>query len=291
MQQPTVEMLWEATDPAHALLTRFGFPDAAVAGSWVVDLVAEHWGLTVERCDRIFISSWKALAWVFVDGAPFIVKWSASPARFAALREAASITNWLHERDVPVAVPMPTTDGASLVEVVTPGRRGLRARFHLQGSRFLIGMLPVLPGELLDIDNERHVVHAGEMLAAVHVALARYPSGRRRNLDEQLIHNDFRSANVLHDGTRITGVLDLEEAKIGSRVADVAKAAVMLGTKYRNWVPTRPEVRRHFVESYSARLPLTPADRRELERRMTAVLAARWWASHAADGPPPTSDP
>ena len=46
------------------------------------------------------------------------------------------------------------------------------------------------------------------------------PPHRRRPVDpkEQLVHNDFRSANVLHDGTGITAVLDFEEVAYRSRL-------------------------------------------------------------------------
>lgn len=79
------------------------------------------------------------------------------------------------------------------------------------------------------------------MMATLHEAMAAYPfridagpSARH----EQLVHNEFRSANLLHDGTRITAVLDFEEVTYRPRVADLAKASVLLGTRYRDWSPT-----------------------------------------------------
>jgi homoserine kinase type II len=139
----------------------------------------------------------------------------------------------------------------------------------------------VLDGQLLDVDDHHQVVEAGRMLAAVHDALATYAGpvdGLRRTADRQLVHNDFRSANLLHDGATISGVLDLEEITYDTRVGDLAKAAVMLGTRYRNWAPTSAEVRAVFIESYSTCSRLTSEDHRELDARMSSVLAAKWWA-------------
>ena len=145
----------------------------------------------------------------------------------------------------------------------------------------MVGVLPVVDGNLLDVGDHHQVAQAGRMLAAVHDALAAYKGpveGRRRSGNDQLVHNDFRSANLLHDGAKISAVLDLEEITYDTRVADLAKAAVMLGTQYRDWSPTRADVRTAFINSYSTCFPLTPEDHRELDARISAVLAAKWWA-------------
>ena len=113
-----------------------------------------------------------------------------------------------------------------------------------------------------------------------HDALAAYPhpvAGRRPDSGTQLVHNDFRSANLLHDGTKISAVLDLEEITFDTRVADLAKAAVMLATRYRDWAPTSADVRSAFIDSYAATFPLSSAHRRELDSKIAAVVAAKWW--------------
>ena len=71
--------------------------------------------------------------------------------------------------------------------------------------------------------------------------------------------------------------MDLEEITYDTRVADLAKAAVMLGTRYRDWAPTTVEVRTTFIDSYSSCFRLTPQDRRELDTKVSEVLAAKWW--------------
>ena len=98
--------------------------------------------------------------------------------------------------------------------------------------------------------------------------------GRGRGGLKQLVHNDFRSANVLHDGTAISAVLDFEEITYETRAADIAKAAVLLATRYRDWGPTSESVRAAFVSAYSdhARDPLTTSERHEIDARMTALL-------------------
>ncbi len=260
-------MLWERADPGDALTSRFGFPSAVAAATWVTETLDARWGIAVDRCDELVISGWNAMAWCTAGDRRLIAKWSAVPMRFGRLRDAASVTVWLEACGIPVAAPISAIDGRRLTE--EPGRH------------FLLGVLPVLDGHLLDVGDERHVVDAGEMLAAVHDALAAYPEpveGRRRSGKDQLVHNDFRSANVLHDGVGITGVLDLEDITFDTRLADLAKAAVLLATRYRDWAPTAADVRATFIHSYASCVPLTAQDHRELDARMTAVLAANGWA-------------
>ena len=118
------------------------------------------------------------------------------------------------------------------------------------------------------------------MLATLHDAMAAYPhsidggpSGRR----EQLVHNDFRSANLLHDGTSITAVLDFEDVTYRTRVADLAKATVLLGTRFHDWGPTTQLVRETFVEAYCDQAPLTNAEQNQLQSGIDAVMKGLGW--------------
>ena len=277
---PPVTMLWESVDALDALKKRFGFTHAAAAADWVSDTLAARWGITVDHCDRIVISAWNAMAWLTDGERRLIAKWSAVPQLFARLRDASSVTAWLHAMDLPVALPIPAIDGLSLVEVGNSARGRLRSRLPLPGSRFLVGVLPVLDGQLLDVEDHEQVADAGRMLAAVHEAMATYPepvNGRTPRSGEHLVHNDFRSANVLHDAATVTGVLDLEEIKHDSNLADLAKAAVMLGCRYHDWAPTSADVRHDFVSAYSTHLPLTTAQRHELDSRIAVDLKDRGW--------------
>lgn len=278
-------MLWEPVDANERLVERFGFHDPASAVEWVVDSLQQHWRMDVTRCDRLVISAWNVMAWVTVDGRRLIAKWSALPHRFAHLVHAARVARWLGSRGIPAAAPIAATDGRLLVEVGSAGMDGLRSRLPLRRNRFLVGVFPVLEGDLLDVDDSAQVDDAGRMLAAVHEQLAAYPErvGRRRpRAHQQLVHNDFRSANVLHDGARISAVLDLEEITYATRVADIAKSSVLLGTRYRDWGPTSEEVRAAYVAAYNdgARAPLTSAETQELEVRTAAVLSSMGWIQH-----------
>lgn len=278
--QPSVSMLWESTDPNDVLKERFGFESVVDVTTWLAETLPVVWGIAVGHLDRVVISGWNAMAWIAADDRHLIVKWSALPTVFPRLVDASAVTVWLDQHEIPVASPIASLDGRRLVEVGNDAGGHLRSGLREPDSRFLVGVLPVRDGTLLDVSDHRQVVDAGEMLAALHETLDAYPGavgGRLPSAGEQLVHNDFRSANILHDGSRISAVLDLEEITFGKRVADLAKAAVMLGAQYRDWAPTPVEVRIAFIDSYSTRCPLTAEERHELTSEMTKVLAAKWW--------------
>jgi homoserine kinase type II len=276
-------MLWESVDPTEQLARRFGFRDSASVAEWVADALQRRWELDVTSCDRVVISDWNVMAWVMANERRLIAKWSALPQRFARLGDSARIVSWLDSRGIPVAAPIPAADGRLLVEFDNDAKGRVKSRLPLPESRFLLGVLPAIEGDLLDLNDPVQVTDAGQMLAAVHEALASYPhqvGGRRSEGQEQLVHNDFRSANVLHNGTRITAVLDLEEVTYDTRVADLAKAAVLLGTRYRDWGPTSEGAREAFVAAYTehTQAALTTAEQQELEARIAAVLGRMGWA-------------
>ena len=54
---------------------------------------------------------------------------------------------------------------------------------------------------------------------------------RASDLDDQtqLVHNDFRAANILTRNSRTTGVLDFDDVAIDHRVSDLAKAKRLSG--------------------------------------------------------------
>lgn len=281
--RPRIEMLWEAVDPDLELTARFGFRDGPAAAAWTADVLGRHWGLDVTRCDRLVISGRNAMAWIEAGGRPLVAKWSSAPPRFSRLRAAADVVAWLDTGTVPVAAPIPATDGRLLVELGNDTRGRLRSQLPLTGNRFLVGVLPVVTGALLDVDDPGQVAEAGRMLATLHRTLAAYPGpvpGRRRGAAAQLVHNDFRSANLIHDGSRIAAVLDFEELAHAPRVADLAKASVLLATRFRDWGPTSPEVRGAFVRAYAGEVgdPSTAAEHRDLGARTDALLASFGWA-------------
>lgn len=276
-------MLWETADPRRELMQRFGFRSGALAAEWVAEVLERYWDLAVRGCDRLVISDRNVMAWVTVGDHSLVAKWSSLPERFSHLEDAAGVVAWLDTQAVPVAAPISATDGRLLVEVGNDASAQSRSRLPLPGSRFLFGVLPVVAGELLDTDDPEHVEDAGQMLATIHDALACYPgriAGRGRVANGQIIHNDFRSANIIHDGTRISAVLDFEEIAFDTRVADIAKSAVLLATRYRDWGPTDKRVRDAYVDAYDGhvRVSLTDVERAELNVRIDGLLAAFGWA-------------
>lgn len=283
---PALSMLWESEDPAEQLTRRFGFRDVSAAAEWVGEVLERHWDLEVTGCDRLVISAWNAMAWITVGDRRLIAKWSAMPNLFGRLHDIARVVNWLDARDIPVAAQIPAADGRLLVGVGNGAKGRLRSRLPTPGSRFLVGVLPVVDGDLLDVEDSAQVEDAGVMLARVHEALASYPDlvgGHRPHTQEQLVHNDFRSANILYDQTRITAVLDHEELTYDRRVADLAKAAVMLGTRYRNWAPSEAGVREAFIAAYSrqAQVPFTSLERDLLADHTTQNMNKPYWSWHS----------
>jgi homoserine kinase type II len=257
-------MLWESTDPAEALARRFGFADASSAVGWLGGALSDKWAIAVDDCDRLVISAGNLLAWITTGDRRLIAKWSVFPSLFQRLADTAALTTWLAAGGIPVAAPIPASDGRLRVEL----------------NNISLGVFPVIDGDLLDVDDPAQVTEAGRMLAMLHAALAAYPhriDGGSPTRDDQLVHNDFRSANILHDGTNITAVLDFEEVTYRTRVADLAKATVLLGTRYRNWGPTSQLVRDAFVAAYRERSPLTGAEQNELQRSITAVANDLDW--------------
>ena len=114
--------------------------------------------------------------------------------------------------------------------------------FASNSTNISLGVFPVIDGDFLDVGDPAQVTEAGQTLAMLHDALAAYPyridSGSSDSTRASSSTTTFGPTNILHDGTNITAVLDFEEVTYRTRVADLAKATVLLGTRYRNWCPT-----------------------------------------------------
>jgi homoserine kinase type II len=250
---PSLSMLWESADPAEALAQRFRFESPTAVVGWLSGVLAQHWDLALSSCERLVISSGNIMAWITVGERRMIAKWSMHTPVFARLAAIARLTHWLDRRGVPVSAPQPARDG----------------RLQLELDGFSLALQNVVPGELLDVADDAQVQAAGEMLATLHTELAAYPdvipTEESLRSGTQLVGNDFRSANILWAGGRISAVLDLEEARYERRVDDLAKAAVLLGTRYHDWVPTPPDARDAFVAAYQAAHPLTAEELDEVQ--------------------------
>lgn len=258
-------MLWESVDSAAALTSRFSFTGRASAATWIAETLEEGWALPFDSCDRLVISASKLLAWLTVDGKRLVAKIAVDPTLFSRLADVDSLTAWLHEEGLPVAAPIAATDG----------------RIRVERDGYSLGLYPVVAGELLDVDDPDQVVIAGRTLAALHQALTAYPrpfAGGRPLEGQQLVHGDFRSANILQDSAGITAILDLDDASYRGRAAELAQSAVLLGTRYNDWQPTSPATRQAYVSAYNAVSPLTHAQWDEFDRGVTAVCKHFGWS-------------
>ena len=289
------EMLWERTDADVELGRRFGFPSADAAADWAVRVLAEDYELGLESLDRMVISAHNVMFWVTArDAGRLLIKVCRLAAAHDSLAARAALVRWLSGRGLPVAPPLPTVAGDH--QLLRDGRS--------------LGIQPVLSGELLDGGDLEQVRAAGEMRAsrpehgadgpdAARLEPARPVAGggpgvpgapaelrsrleqRARDLPElprQPVHADYRGANILTHGVTITGLLDFEEARLDTAVADLARAVCLLGTWYHDWKPLSPEAQAAFLDGYTARRPLTGAEQACLPVIIgRSMLGLGWW--------------
>lgn len=284
---PVLEMLWEAHDPQQMLDVRFGFSDGWAAGRWVADTLDEHWGIRIDWCERIVMSAGSALAWVAAPSGRLLAKWSVVPERFSHLAEMARLTRWLDGRGLPVSAPVPARDGRLQVEVdgvsmglqrviegdlldtADPGqvRAAGAVLAQLQDALAAYPYADRIPGSavaskpLTERVNGWLDTRAGHLPAAARDALRRLVADAPPDpLPRQLVHFDFRSANILCAGGEVTAIIDFEQARHDHRLVELARAAILLGTRYHHWGPIPGEVRTEFLAGYQAVHPLTPAE-------------------------------
>lgn len=288
---PVVDMLWEDEDPQSVIQSRFGFEDAEQAGNWIKETVRTQWELDIRSCDRIAISDRNALGWLDAPSKTYVAKWSIAGDRFTHLGTLARVVAWLGKQGVPVSAPIPASNGRVQLEIdnvslalqkkingtildVSESSQvraagATLARVHetlaaypesLQSPTLHPpqGTLSSLVRGWLDGDRSRVPTAA---LQALEEAI---DSGLDDALPTQILHGDFRRTNILWSGTEVSGVLDFDEARIGPRIDELARSAVLLGTQYRDWNPVSAEVRSNFLDGYRSVSALTPAE-------------ARWW--------------
>jgi homoserine kinase type II len=286
-QAPVLEMLWEAEDPRDTLDGRFGFRDGESAGRWVAAILDEHWDVRIRSCERIVMSGGNALAWVATPSDRLLAKWSVVPECFPQLAETARLTSWLHGRGLPVSAPVPARDGRLQVEAdrVSIGLQreivgDLLDTADLHQVRAAGAVLARLQDALAaypDTDQIPALAVASTSLTARvtdwldsradHLPMAARDTLRRLvtaappdRLPRQLVHFDFRSANILCARGEVAAIIDFEEARYDHRLVELARSAVILGTRYHNWGPVSAAVRAAFVAGYESVRPLTPAE-------------------------------
>ncbi|MBF4607470.1 phosphotransferase [Curtobacterium sp. VKM Ac-1393] len=280
----TLEMLWERADPSQVLRDRFGFTDAAAAEDWVVRTLERWWGVRVDACERIVMSDHNALAWISTAGGRMLLKWSIAPEGFERLAFAADLTAWLGERGLPVSAPVPTLDGRVQLEhdgvsmglqhVIDGTLLDVRdvAQVHAAGATLArihdalrdspdraraVGVRPP-PTPLrqqiagwLD-GTPAHVPDRARV--ALRRLLAAAPSDE---LPVQIVHGDYRAANVLCADPDVVAVIDFEDLRLDHRIVELARSAVLLGTLFHDWGPVPAAVHRQLLDGYRSVSALT----------------------------------
>lgn len=281
-------MLWESDDAATVLRDRFGFVDDGAVHEWLTT-VGRRWDVEILACRRIVMSDHNALAWLTTSAGDLLAKWSVAAERFERLSEIADLTWWLGEQGAPVSAPIRTTagstservDGALVtlqrvivgehLDVANPAQveaaGAVLARLHDDLARCpraerLRQQSPVTGATLvervtswLDVDRP-HI--PGNLRSHLRGLLRAVPD---EPLPTQLVHGDYRAANILCADNQVAAVIDLEEARFDQPVAELARSAVMLGTLFRDWGPVSPRVRKDFLAGYESHRSLSEAER------------------------------
>lgn len=242
-------MLWETVDAEQALRERFGLRGRADATRLLTARLAEHWGLSVQALPRLTLSDHNAIAWVSSDHGPLVVKVSSAQDRFALLAASTRLLTELAARGIPVPAPLPSRDGPVRLEVDGPS------------GPLSLAVLAEIPGDWLDVSDRDpgRVPAASDRLAELLTGL---PAPED---PPQLIHGDFRAANLLVRDSGIAAVLDFDDVRLDHRIADLAQAATYLATRFRGWGPTPLSARAALRAGYETVRPLDPLGSRWFE--------------------------
>ena len=283
--QPT--MLWESTDPQVTLTQRFHFATAAAAQQWLVAAVADTYGIIVTSVDRLAMSSYNLIAWLTTNKGPLLAKCCAFADAHQHLLKCGELVQWLAQAGLPVSPPLVSTTGAVQnrcdhlsisVQRVIAGElleptdteqahaTGVTlAQLHQALASYPQAALFTSPVPIPALSTAVAERVTQEMAALTDTALV---EGSKRLLEQiqrldttllspQLVHGDYRAANLLWQAGKIAAVLDFEEVRWGNRINDLAWAAVHLGTRYHDWGPVARTVHQTFLRGYTAIEPLT----------------------------------
>lgn len=282
-----LSMLWESTAAGEALSERFGFATVDDAAAWCADALQASWGLDVASVGRVVISSQNAIVWASTDRGDVVVKWSRAAGEFARLDASTHLIRMLADRGLPVARPFSSRRGGDRAVLDGPvGALSVAVLPELRGAwldvadpaavRAAGATLAELHSALAAIEVDQALaMEPVDWRARVQAWLAESadtaaPDARSAidrlarllaaapNLEHraQLIHNDYRAANILTRGSTIVGLLDFDDVAVTHPVYDVAKASVYLGTLFTDWGPTEPAVREAFRAGYESIRPL-----------------------------------
>ncbi|AYG05491.1 phosphotransferase enzyme family protein [Gryllotalpicola protaetiae] len=281
-----VKMLWEADSPHEVLESRFGFANPGAASRWVIDALNDNWGIRADACERIVMSGRNALAWVSSESGPLLLKWSVAPERFARLAAVAQLTNGLASRGIPVSALVPALDGEIQLELggaslglqrKAPGElldvddpeQVFAAGAALARLHESLGSVPADSLPSIEAPTQPLAKRVSDWLAS---SPGHLPADGRETLQRliaaagaeplplQLVHGDYRAANILVEGGEISAILDFEEAWLDHRIVELARSSVLLGTLFHDWGPVSGEVRRQYRAGYESVRELTETE-------------------------------
>lgn len=143
----------------------------------------------------------------------------------------------LHEAGVPVPRSLGWTDDGLLVQQArsgTSGRERLRRGGPLPTGKQLTDVLDVLPAEVMDLARRRPWTEHAEHYARVIGSAVPREAGRVGELADRITeglsgdepdaptHGDFYEGQLLLDGVRVSGLLDVDTVGPGRRADDLA---------------------------------------------------------------------
>lgn len=287
-------MLWESAEPLQILAQRFRFATPEAATDWLMATVERTYGIMVTSVDRLVMSSYNLLAWLSTSEGPLLAKCCIFLPAHQRLLTAAELVVWLAQQTLPVSVPLSAQTGpeagavqvrcdhfsvgvqrimgGELLDPTEPAQAATAGRTLAQLHQALAvypqatAFTPPNPEQTLAAQLERWVtatlakVSEPPLVAALRTLQQCVKQRRADALTTQLVHGDFRAANILWQDDHITALLDLEEVRWGYRVNDLAWATIHLGTRYHHWGPVAGVVHQTFLASYCAIQPLTATE-------------------------------
>ncbi|NEE01518.1 phosphotransferase enzyme family protein [Phytoactinopolyspora halotolerans] len=272
----------------------------------MANLLDGDYGTEVRTVDRVVISAQNLMVWVTTTDERLMVKVCRLAEAHEWLATRAAMVGWLADRGQPVARPLVSVSGerqllrddrSAGVQPIVPGslldatdhdqvRAAGRALAALHeelaawpdaSSLESIGPVAGERGKLWALPERRAETVPRELLDRLDRRIVELPESPGR----QPVHTDFRGANLLWQGTGISGVLDFEEARIDPAVVDLANTVCLLGTWYSNWQPISLEAQRLLIDSYTDRRPLTGAEQAWLPPLIAWGMIGLGWSQEA----------
>lgn len=247
---------------------------------------------------RLAIRAYNLLLWLTTSAGARFAKYHSDLDAHNRLTKVADLLVWLAQQQMPVSVPLLSCAGTRQVrkdhlsigvQRLIPGTlldtavveqvhaAGLTlAQLHrtLAAYPHATNFVPASPlpnlAEMIGrwAENKGRAIDDPVLLAGIKTLLRSLEADPTSALMPQLVHRDYRAANILWHGGTIAAVLDFEDLLWSYRINDLAWSAVHLGTRYHHWGPVSEEVHTAFLAAYLSQHPLTKAEQVWLPRLM-----------------------